>query len=131
MCESLDEQVRAASPDDRQALEQRRMAHRSLHVEVMLLRDRMLKPPIAARYRDPVWADESGRRILREPEKGDCVASQIFFVLHRHRFGQFVRAVLDEHDDEARLRLLDDRGQILELRGTLAGYRGQSPRATI
>jgi hypothetical protein len=55
----------------------------------------------------------------------------VFFVLHRHRFGQFVRAVLDEAADESRLRLLDDRGQILELRGTLAGYRGQLPRATI
>jgi hypothetical protein len=42
-----------------------------------------------------------------------------------------VRAGLDAPGDEARLRLLDDRGQILELRGTLAGYRGQSPRATI
>jgi hypothetical protein len=52
-------------------------------------------------------------------------------VLHRHRFGQFVRAVLDGAAEEPRLRLLDDRGQLLELRGTRARYRAQSPRATI
>ena len=81
--------------------------------------------------RDPAWTEESGRRILREPNRGDPVASEVFFVLHRHRFGPFVRAVLDEAADEPRPRLLDNRGQILELRGTLAGYRGQLPRATI
>ena len=55
----------------------------------------------------------------------------MFFVLHRHHLRQFVRTVLDGAAEEPRLRLLDDRKQILELRGTLAGYRGQSPRATI
>ena len=34
-------------------------------------------------------------------------------------------------DDRPRLRLHDDRGQILELRGVGAGYRGQGARGTV
>lgn len=133
MCVALDREAAAAfgSPHADQALRGRQLVHRRLHAEVMLLLERLLDPASAARYRDPAWTEESGCHILREPNKGDPVASQVFFVLHRYCFGQFVRAVLDGAAEEPRLRLLDDRSQILELPGTLAGYRRQSPRATI
>src|SRR5439155_576582 len=110
MCVALDR-------DADEAARQGRLVHHRMHAEIMLLLERLLDPASAASYRDPVWSEQSGRHILREPNQGDPVASQVFFVLHRHRFGQFVRASLDAPGDEVRLRLLDDRGQILELRG--------------
>ena len=45
---------------------------------------------------DPAWTEESGHRILREPDKGDPVGSQAVFRLHRHRFGQSAARCLME-----------------------------------
>ena len=92
---------------------------------------RLLKPELAATYLDPNWTSEAGERVLREPASGDTMASQVFFVLHRHRFGRYVSAVMEGVPDEPRLSLRDERGQTLELRGLLGGYRGQAPRGAV
>jgi len=109
----------------------RRAVHRSLHSELQMVLERLLQPELAAAYREPRWTSETGEPVLREPASGNTMASQVFFVLHRHRFGRYVSAVMDGAPDEPRLRLRDERGQTIELRGLLGGYRGQAPRGAV
>jgi len=133
VCVALDRAVAqgADAEDVVRAARWRRAVHRSLHSELQLVLKRLLKPELAAAYLDPHWTSEAGKRVLREPASGDTMASQVFFVLHRHRFGRYVSAVMEGVPDEPRLSLRDERGQTLELRGLLGGYRGQAPRGAV
>ena len=132
-CVALDHAVAGGNEaeDDVRGARRRRAVHRSLHSELQLVLERLLEPELAAAYRDPHWTSEAAEPVLREPASGDAMASQVFFVLHRHRFGRYVSAVMDGLPDEPRLRLRDVRGQTLELRGLSGGYRGHAPRGAV
>jgi len=83
-------------------------------------------------YLDPAWDDADGRPVLREPGAGTTSRSVAFFVLHRPRFGRFVAATMgDDPTGAPHLRLYDDRGRVLELRGVAAGYRGEGARGAV
>jgi len=106
--------------------------HRGLHTELRLVLGRYTShPDFPNRLRQAHWDQDDGRPILRDPVRGDTRASEAFYCYQRYRFGAFTAATMRHLDDRPRLRLHDDRGQILELRGVGAGYRGQGARGTV
>lgn len=82
-----------------------------------------------ADYLVPLWDTEDGHPLLREPGSGSPGASEAFFLLHRRQFGKFVRAAIDDTNEQA-LQLTDDRGRIIELHGVTSGYGGSGPNGT-
>jgi hypothetical protein len=62
-CAVLDAAVAASAeiPEELRAARYRRAVHRGLHAEVVLLLERLLKPPTAAAYRDPPWTPPQPR----------------------------------------------------------------------
>jgi hypothetical protein len=106
--------------------------HRGLHTELRLVLGRYTSHlDFPNRLREAHWDQDDGRPILRDPVRGDTRASEAFYCYQRYRFGAFTAATMRHLDDRPRLRLHDDRGQILELRGVGAGYRGQGARGTV
>jgi hypothetical protein len=113
--------------------------HRNLH---RLVRGSPPRDPEARRaYLHPAFGREEGRPVLREPEGygGYTERSKAFFLLHRHRFGRFVRATMRDFELLRRgpapspgpLRLYDADGRALELSGCTAGYDGGGPHGTV
>ena len=110
----------------------REALHRGLHGQLSLVLARYAgDPDFPNRLRQPHWDDEDGRPILRDPLRGDPRVSEAFFCYQRFRFGEFSMATMRHLDDRPRLRLYDNRGQVLELSGVASGYRGQGARGTV
>ena len=61
MCLALDQEATGAfdTAETEKAVQQRRLLHRSLHAEIMLLLEDLLDSASAASYRDPAWTEES------------------------------------------------------------------------
>jgi hypothetical protein len=87
---------------------------------------RSVQRTIAAHRGDP-----EGRQVLVEPGEGVTEQSKAFFLLHRHLFGTFISATMGDYERAYCLRLYDDVGQVLELRGCTAGYGGEGPHGTL
>jgi hypothetical protein len=126
--------LRAAPAVDKTALRHARNRwglHRGVHEWIELVLERLLEPEEAEALRSPAWEGERGRPVLRCPARPGGEATQVFFLLHRYRFGTFVSAAMRYTAEGRRLQLLDDRGALLDLGGLTAGYRGQGPRTTL
>lgn len=102
----------------------------------------LLAEPAVADFAAPAWDLADGRPLLREPPEvlEDTVRSRAFFLLHRHRFGTFVAATVGDRrplwgrrgaGQPGGLRLYDDAGRVLELRGMTAGFGVDGPAATV
>lgn len=90
-----------------------------------------LPEPEQSQYVNATWDQGDLVSLLREPTRGVTELSKAFFLLHRHRFGRFTLATLADFQAGARLRLYDDQGRALELRGCTAGYGGEGPHGTL
>ena len=83
--------LRAAPAVDKTALQHARNRwglHRGVHEWIELVLERLLEPEEAEALRSPVWEGERGRPVLRCPARPGGEATQVFFLLHRYRFGQ-------------------------------------------
>jgi len=110
----------------------REALHRGLHRELRLVFLRHAdKPAFTGRLLHPRWNRADGRPILRDPVRRDTRSSQAFYCFQRYQFGVFTAATMRHLDANPRLRLHDDRRQIMELSGVGSGYRGQGARGTV
>jgi hypothetical protein len=106
--------------------------HRGLHTELTLVLGRYTSHlDFPNRLREAHWDQDDGRPILRDHVRGDTRACEAFYCYQRHPLRRLHGSHDAPLDDRPRLRLHDDRGQILELRGVGAGYRGQGTRGTV